>query len=276
MRPQTMIVVILALAFGGVAGGGVFLISKPTRNEAAQKSKIVVIAADVPRGMPLTAEHLATRETSDQLTPGVLTKPEDAIGRSALVSLFKDEPLMEAKLAPKGAARGLASLLKQGMRAVTIPTPSVGTNVAGFLEVGSHVDILWTPQEFKIDDSVVGTAAPLLENVEVLAVDDKIDTASGGKGDGSVIKSVTVQLKPEDAAKLAPALTRGAINLSLRNPSDEGRAQRLAVIPAPIKPREAIALPTVVAAQPAPPVAIRTIRGSREGWVRISMPAAAK
>ena len=270
MRPQTWLIVVLALAFGGVAAAGVFLLSTPASG-SGQKSMIVVVTADVPRGTPITAESVAVRPTNDQVAAGVLTKIADAIGRTALVPLYKEEPLLDAKLAPKGAGRGLASLLKRGMRAVTIPTPGVATNVAGFLEVGSHVDILWTPTDATRDDRSAGGDGPLLEDVEVLAVDDKIDSAATGKPDGSAIKSVTVQLKPEDAAKLAPALTRGTIHLSLRNPGDEGRVSRRPAAPAPPPRREVVAAPV-----PVVPLTIRTLRGTREGWVRLGASASAK
>lgn len=263
MRPQTLIVVVLALAFGGIAAAGVLLFTTRDSSNEGAKATIVVATSNIPRGIAISAGSIVAKEYPKDLIPeGVATKVEDVLGRSAVTPLFKDEPVLEAKLAAKGAGRGLAAILKTGMRAVTIPTPTVASNVAGFLEAGSRVDILWTPPE-----NAQGGDAPLLENVEVLAVDDKTDASLTGKPEAAPIKSVTVQVKPEDAARLAPALTRGTIHLSLRNPADEGRAPVRPVLPGPPPRRTVVAAPV-----PASLLTIRTLRGTRDGWIRVDVP----
>jgi Flp pilus assembly protein CpaB len=204
----------------------------------------------------------------------MLTKVGDAVGRPALTSLFKDEPVLDAKLGARGTGGGLASLLKHGMRAVTIPTTngSQTNHIATFIEVGSHVDIHWTPPETGRDPNASAAEnIPLLENVEVIAVDDKLDSTGAAKAEGTTIKSVTVQLKPEDAATLAPALTRGAIHLSMRNPTDEGRAPRRPVVAKPPPRREVAEAPKPAPAPALPiPVTIRTLRGTREGVIHLA------
>jgi len=202
---------------------------------------MVLAKVDVPRGETLTAESLAIQEfPTGAVLPGVITRVEDAVGRSTLTPLFKGELLLGAKLADKGAGRGLASLIKKGMRAVTIPTPNVGAGVAGFIVPGSRVDVHWISNEPKArdDHSAGSTAPPLLENVEVLAVDDKIDVPAANRTEGAQMKSVTVQVQPAEADKLTPALSKGTVQLSLRNPGDESRAPpRLAApVAAPVEP----------------------------------------
>ena len=269
MRRQTLLIVVLALAFGGIAAAGVLLFSNREPAQGAEKGTIVLAKTKVPRGETLTAEFLIAREYPKDLIPeGVVTSIEDAVGRSTLTPLFENEPILEAKLAPKGAGRGLASLIKKGMRAISIPTPSVATGVAGFIVPGSRVDIYWTSQEASREERLPGFDAPLLENVEVLAVDEKIDAPASNRMDAIQVKSVTIQVKPEEAGKLTPVLSKGTIYLSLRNPGDDGRADR-PVAPTPLaSPKRT----QVVAASPPPPPqvprTIRTLRGTREGAFR--------
>lgn len=238
MRSQTLIIVALALTFGGIAAVGVLLFSNNHPSQGSGRATMVLAAADVPRGETLTAASLVVKEcAADAVLSGVITKIEDALDRSTLTPLYKGEPILEAKLAAKGAGRGLASLIKKGMRAVTIPTPTVGAGVAGFIVPGSRVDIHWISNEprSRDDHSAGHNAPPLLENVEVLAVDDKIDVPAANRTEGAQMKSVTVQVDPVEAGKLTPALSKGTIHLSLRNPGDEGRAppRPPEVVPAP-------------------------------------------
>lgn len=227
MRPQTLIIVALALTFGGIAAVGVLLFSNNHSSQGAERATMVLAAADVPRGETLTASSLVVKEfPAGSVLTGVITRIEDAVDRSTRTPLYKGEPLLESKLAEKGAGRGLAALIKKGMRAVTIPTPNVGAGVAGFIVPGSRVDVHWISNEPRArDDHSAGhNAPPLLENVEVLAVDDKIDVPAANRTEGAQMKSVTVQVQPAEADTLTPALSKGTIHLSLRNPGDEGRA----------------------------------------------------
>ena len=224
MRTQTLLVVLLALGFGGVAAVGVMALSNNGSPDAAMAT-IVVAVAEVPRGETITAESVASRTYPKDLVPaGVLTKVEDAVGRAALSPIFKDEPILDAKLAPKGAGRGLASLIKKGMRAITVQTPNVATGVAGFIVPGNRVDVLMTFNETGTNTSGAG-AITLLEDVEILAVDQKVDAPAENKMDAAQMRSVTLSVTPEQATRLTLGQNKGVIHLSLRNSTDSARAK---------------------------------------------------
>ena len=268
MRPQTLLVVVLALAFGGIAAVGALVFSSGNQGEGPAMSMILVAAAEVARGESIAAEAVVLRKYPTELLPaGALTKVEDAVGRCLLVPIVKDEPILEGKLAMKGAGRGLAPLITKGMRAITIATPNVATGVAGFIVPGSRVDVLWTPPDVGREDRTNVGDVPLLENVEVLAVDEKIDAPVTSRTDSGQMKSVTVQVKPEDAAKLTPALSKGTVHLSLRNPGDDGRAPPRTV---PLPPRRSAPVAPVVTTR-----TMRTFRGTREGVIHLQISDAA-
>ena len=83
---------------------------------------VVVAVVDLPRGASITPEAVKIKEFPRDLVPaGALSKLEDAVNRVIFVPLTKDEPVLESKLAPKGAGRTVgtdppwhAGLLGQG------------------------------------------------------------------------------------------------------------------------------------------------------------------
>src|SRR5262249_40118843 len=136
----------LSLMFGGSAALGVnkYVTNKSGAGVATGDTEpVVVAAADIPRGASITADQLETRESPRGiLPPGALKRGEDAVDRAGFVPLIKGEPVLDAKLAPKGARRGMAALVPGGMRAFTILTPSVASGVGGFIQPGNKVDVL--------------------------------------------------------------------------------------------------------------------------------------
>ena len=147
MRPQSLLVAALALVFGGSAAVGVnsFISNRTAAGPNADSVPVVVAAMDLPRGGMITSELITTRDFPKEMVPeGAVTKPEVAIDRAVAIHMIKGEPLLDSKLSPRGAGRGLAALVPKGMRAVTIQTPNVATGVAGFVMPGNKVDILLT------------------------------------------------------------------------------------------------------------------------------------
>ena len=62
--------------------------------------------------------------------------------------LQENEPILDGKLAPKGAGGGLPVIIDQGKRALTMRVNDV-SGVAGFVTPNTRVDVLFT-----IDDKV--------------------------------------------------------------------------------------------------------------------------
>ena len=220
MSSRSGLVLLLSLTFGGSAALGV---NKYVTNRAGAPSQlvdtvsVVVAAQDIPRGASLTANLLKTREyPKGMLPPGTVATVADALGRAVFLPLVKDEPLLEGKLAPKGAKRGMAALVPSGMRAFTIHTPSVASGVGGFVLPGNKVDVLLT-MDWK-RDSLTTT---LLQNLEILAVDQRIDAPADNRIDPKQLHSVTLLVTPDQAAKLSLAQNKGSLHLALRNHKDD-------------------------------------------------------
>ena len=86
----------------------------------------------------------------------------------------------------------------------------------------NRVDVLLTTRDHGIDNGTGGGATTtLLQNVEVLAVDRRLDKEEDGETELTEPKSVTLLVTPDQAAKLDLGMNMGTLHLSLRNPEDE-------------------------------------------------------
>ncbi len=219
MSVRTIIVVILALIFGASAAILVNLL-RPVVS-AGETVSVLVAAIGIPRYTNITPEMLKTVDLpKNQVPAGALLRIDDVIDRVVDVPLFKDEWILDAKLSAKGAGRGLAAVIPTGMRAVTIPTPNIASGVAGFILPGNKVDVLLTMHSSG-DLSRNDSTRVVLGNVEILAVDQRLEAPTANKVDAKELRSVTLLVSPEDAKKLTLGQSRGTLHLSLRNPGDK-------------------------------------------------------
>src|SRR5271157_420342 len=255
MSARSLLMVALALILGGSAavGGNSFMQGAPGPRGAAVP--VVVAVVDLPRGGSITPEAVKIKEFPRDLVPaGALSKLEDAVNRGIFVPLTKDERVLESKLAPKGAGRGLAALIPSGMRAYSVKVPDVAQGVAGFILPGNRVDVLLSLGETSgTHETGGGSTITLLQNVEILAVDQKMDAPSDNKVDTKDLRSVTLLVTPQQANRLDLGQIKGMLDL-------------WPPVPPPVLP------PLPKASEPPPTVKIRTIRGVREGAVPIQTP----
>ena len=188
---------------------------------------VVVVIVDLPRGASITPEAVKIKEFPRDLVPaGALSKLEDAVNRVIFVPLTKDEPVLESKLAPKGAGRGLSALIPSGMRAYSVKVPDVAQGVAGFILPGNRVDVLLSLGEISgTKETGGGSTTTLLQNVEILAVDQKMDAPSDNKVDTKDLRSVTLLVTPQQANLLDLGQNKGMLHLALRNRQDNEAAQ---------------------------------------------------
>jgi len=137
--------------------------------------------------------------------------------RRAIVSIQPGEPILASKLTGKNGRAGLAGLIADGKRAVTIPVDSV-KGVGGFIQPGDYVDIILT-REIESDNfqGEESTAKIMMENIKVLTVDQEAGSRSST---ARVASSVTLETDTKGAQKIALALNVGRLSLLLRSAGD--------------------------------------------------------
>jgi len=236
--------------------------------------QIVVASEALPLGTRLTSSNirLIPWPATDSI-PGMLTRIEDGVDRAVITQVAPNEPILEAKLAPRSAGAGLPATIPQGMRAVSVAVNDV-VGVAGFVTPGTSVDVLVTGQIPGAgqtgNDNVTRV---ILENVRVLAAGQKSDQDRDGKPE--TVPVVTLLVMPEDAARLTMASTEGKIQLALRNTIDSGTVAPDAVLqaslfgggaPPPPKTEPAVhraAAPKSIIVAPPAPYTVEIIVGDK-------------
>src|SRR5690348_15814052 len=216
-RNRTLIVVGLAVLLASIASFGVYrAISRiPVREVPIATRHQVVAKLAVPVGTMLTRDQVQlVAWPADAPVPGGFTNIDDVVGRGVISSLVPNEPLSEAKLAPRESGAGLPPSIPPGMRAMSVKVNDV-VGVAGYTIPGTHVDVLVTLRADK--ESV---ARIVISNVQVLAAGTNIDQEKSKDGKPIPTSVVTLLLTPQDAERLALAENEGSIMLALRNPID--------------------------------------------------------
>ncbi len=286
MKPRVLIVGVLALVCGLSAMVLVKNLNKPG-GPAIERAEVVYAAADVKPGETLTEPMLELRKVRvEEIEEDAIRKIADAVDRAALGQIDKGDRLRQKKLAERGAGRGMAALIKTGMRAFTIQTPSFSGSLAGFLLPGNKVDVLLTAASNAGADDETGGAmtTTLLQNVEILAIHTAVNAPTGNRINPDDARSITLMVTPDEAEKLDLGQNKGTLHVSLRNAKDEGKASTKPTMLSdlqlrPKKPAAVLAsarapapLPPPVPFVPQPPPAplvvrlpIRTLRGTVSG-----------
>jgi pilus assembly protein CpaB len=219
---RTVLVVLLAIVFGLSAAVGINSLKNQSSGDGGDQVSVLVATTDIPRGRTITSDLIKVREYPKDLAPeGALKSKEEALERTALVPLAKDEMVLDAKLAARTAGRGIAPLVPDGMRACTI-TANITSGVAGFILPGNRVDVLLTvtPTAMQFDPTGGGSTTTLLQNVEILAVDQHVEAPNDNKADPN-LRSVTLLVSQNQATKLVLGQNKGVLQLTLRNPGDK-------------------------------------------------------
>jgi pilus assembly protein CpaB len=149
--------------------------------------------------------------------PQATTQISGSIARG---SFLAGEPIREQKLVKADGSGFMAAILPTGTRAVSTEI-SAETGAGGFILPNDRVDVLLT-QRLKNTErpnlpDVVHTEI-ILTNIRVLAIDQ---APKEKDGQSTVIgKTVTLELKPEQAVGLAAARQAGTLSLALRSIAD--------------------------------------------------------
>lgn len=284
-RTRTFIVMAVALVAATVASLSVYRAIRriPVRQVEVAHDYVVLAARPIPLGTRLAASDVKrVGWPSSSPLQGGFPRIEDVVGRGVITDVGANEPLTEAKLAPKEAGAGLSPAIPPGMRAISVKVNEV-IGIAGFATPGARVDVLVTLR--RNEDSITRV---LVSNVPVLTAGTRYDQEQTKQTKPIPATVVTLMVTPSQAEQIALAAAEGQIALTLRNPLDVGQpatagarlaglvgggaadaagtSGRVAAVRrtvAPVAPTAATS--DTVAAAPAPAAAVYTIQAIRAG-----------
>jgi pilus assembly protein CpaB len=187
----------------------------------AETRDVVIASKDIRAHEKIVPEMLTkVQKTVDQIEPGSISDPKQAIGDVSLISIPEGAPVTTTKIGVP-ASIGITGKLKPGQRAVSIPVDYV-KSVSGLVEPGDRVDVLASS----------GRGLPtrtIIRGAVVLAVNDSLEPApepSGGSAApaGGSPTAVTLGVTPDQANALTYADINTTLRLALRSPSEPIRA----------------------------------------------------
>ena len=220
MNNRLLSVIGFAVVISTVASFAVYrLISaRLVANARPPTSNIVVASRNLEVGTLIRSTDLAQSEWTGPMPKGAFSNPQDALGRGVVAAIYSGEPILDTRVAAKGAGAGLAATIPPGMRAVALRVNEV-VGVAGFVTPGMRVDVLiaGTPPNNKSPELGTRTKT-LLQNIEVLSAGQNIQKDAEGKP--VPVAVVNVLVTPEQAEILSLASNETRIQLVLRNPMD--------------------------------------------------------
>ena len=224
MKQRLVFVILFALVVSGAASAVLYrLISaQVAANKVAPSSKIVVASRNLSSGDLIKDADIKEVDWTGPIPPGAVFKPEDAINRGVIESIYQGEPVVESRIAKPGMGAGLASMIPQGMRAVAIRVNDVQA-VSGFAAAGSHVDVLIAGNPPGGNQSAGTVTKTLLQNVEILSAGATIQKDAEGKPVS--VPTVNLLLTPAQAEIMSLASNEARIQLVLRNPTDKEEAK---------------------------------------------------
>lgn len=241
MRTKILILVV-ALIVGGIAAvmAARYLTQARTTIEAeSEPIQVYVAKEDIPRG--LSAEELISKKLIVlQPVPrrfaaaGSISSGKALEGRVLAAPLTAGEQVTTARFELPTTA-GLAYSIPADFLAVSIPVDEV-KGVSGLVKPGDHLMVFLTLSPGPSGEKEYTHS--LLEDVKVLAVGGKLQSAESAQGDDGVlavsreqgggqggqasnVRSVTVAVSPADAERLILAEESGKVWCALRPASAE-------------------------------------------------------
>ena len=250
----------------------------------AQGPKVLVAQRALPVGTIITADAIGYQLWPEELVQDAYFLDGEAdvsqlIGTVVRHPITAGEPVTQGSLVSPGDRGFLAAALTPGMRAITVPVDAQ-SGVAGFVFPGDRVDMVLT-QEIQGDEGQnLKASETILRNLRVLATDQSTSQNTvDGKTEVRAFRTVTLEVTPTIAEKVAVAQTVGTLSLALRSLADnQGELERAIaagdlVIPDNATPQEEARLLREVAGRPDDSKGTYVTGGDVSRFQRSSMPA---
>ncbi|AVX21706.1 MULTISPECIES: Flp pilus assembly protein CpaB [Carboxydocella] len=233
MTPKKLFVLALICGLGAALATNYYLQTMKKQINNVVTGEVVVARTEIPAKTVITQEMVEKKVLPKEYIHAQAERDlKKVVGRITLDRIVSGEQVLGPKLVGKDAYKeGLAYTVPKGKRALTIGVNNI-TALNGLLKPGDRVDVI-TVMSVPVMENNQVVERPLakvyLENVEVLAVDSQLTSelntleqkAEKSKTDG--VKSVTLAVTPEEAAKLALINRNGVIQLALRSPVDQDK-----------------------------------------------------
>ncbi len=190
----------------------VFLI-KVTRNIAAGEE---IREGDIAR---VEVQRMRNQPISNREIPW--SQSASVIGRRLESSMIAGQTLLNTDLKPISLRQGFSGIIRQGMRAVSIPVDTVSA-VNNLVQPNDNVDVIGTFRfpDLRGDTALDTITLTILQDVKVLATGTRWGNPGADTQSGRTYGTVTLLVWPDEVEMLIFASRKGTLSLSLRNFED--------------------------------------------------------
>ncbi|MDJ0944300.1 MAG: Flp pilus assembly protein CpaB [Kiloniellales bacterium] len=183
---------------------------------------VLVAARNLPTGTLVNERDLRWQAWPDEsLANSYLVKGEfdsaELHGGVVRDGILEGQPIAQARVIKSGERGFLAAVLQPGFRAKSIKI-GAATGVAGFIHPGDRVDIILSHTIRTQDNKRRRASETILENVRILAIDQRTDDQDGQPKIG---KTITLELTAKQVEVTTVAQSLGSLSLSLRSLAED-------------------------------------------------------
>lgn len=212
---------VVALMVRGLIGGGTKQADANTAPPPVEITQVLVASQRIEPGQTLNAAQVRWQPWPVKgIDPALIRHTAGSSlasivdGTVARAPIVAGEPITFTKIVKSQSAGYMAATLAPGMRAVAISV-SVASVAGGFIQPNDRVDLMLT--YVTGDNPKRGITKTVLSNVRVLAVDQTANSKDKAVSD---VKTVTLELTPEQARNTELAQVMGTLSLALRSLGD--------------------------------------------------------
>jgi pilus assembly protein CpaB len=230
MNAARIVVLTIALSAGGVAAylargsDGKPADAKPVAQ--LPTTEILVAKSDIGLGQSVKPEDLqwqnwpAASASNSLISRAARAEAiKEVAGSIARAPFIAGEPIREQKLVKANGSGFMAAILPTGFRAISTEI-SPETGAGGFILPNDRVDVILSRRDKNPEKGGADliNSEIILTNIRVLAIDQAPKEKEGMNA--LVGKTVTLELKPEQAETLARSRQAGTLALALRSITD--------------------------------------------------------
>ena len=233
------------MALGILLAGGASVIVLGIARQAGEASRavipqvyVVMAAREIPDSAIVTPDALVVRPFPAEFAPvGAVSQPEQAVGKFAVGTIFKDQILMAGQVSTGRRAPSLSDRVPPGRVVVWMPMPDLLAGQVGF-RPGDRLDILLS---LSLNKASAGEQANnsqglstqvTLQNVEIFALGEQLQAGVQATDKGAQARTgpsaqpLALLVDHQDAIIIKYIKdSGGTIDLALRS-SDEERIVR--------------------------------------------------
>ena len=228
MNTARIVVLTIAIGAGGIAAYLASGSNKPAPAPVAQLPTVDILVAksDIGLGQSVKSEDLqwqtwpaATASSNFISRASRADAIKEIVGSIVRAPFIAGEPIREQKLVKANGSGFMAAILPSGFRAISTEI-SPETGAGGFILPNDRVDVILSRRQKSPDGNGpdITTSEIILTNIRVLAIDQAPKEKEGSSA--LVGKTVTLELKPEQAETLTRARLGGTLTLALRSIAD--------------------------------------------------------